>query len=89
MNVDALRSKLTMSEIKDSATSHVEMYDGNEARRKEARRQLYVRRRRAWLWRPLASAGAAMLLWQVTSGIPTPALVFVGLFMVLPWIVDC
>lgn len=50
---------------------------------------VYIRRRRAWLWRPALVTGAALLAWQITSDIPTPALVYTGMLLCLPWVVDC
>lgn len=71
-------------------TNHVEVNTAEKQQRQEAaRRNLAMRRRRALLWTPLALAGVALLVWQVTSNVPIPALVFVGIFAVLPWIVDC
>lgn len=59
-------------------------------RRDETRRvSVYTRRRRAWLWRPALLVGAALLTWQITADMPTPALVWFGIALVLPWVVDC
>lgn len=58
-------------------------------RRAEDRRQMYVRRRRAWLWRPLALLGAALITLQITSWEPSTALLIVGFLMCLPWVGDC
>lgn len=52
------------------------------------RPSVYVRRRRAWLWRPLAAVGAVLLVWQVTSWEPIPLLVALGILMCLPWVAD-
>jgi hypothetical protein len=57
--------------------------------RELARRDMYIRRRRALLWTPLALVGAALLVWQVTSDMPIPLLVYVGMLLCLPWVVDC
>jgi hypothetical protein len=58
-------------------------------RRDETRRvSVYTRRRRAWLWRPALLMGAALLAWQITSATPIPLLIFIGIALVLPWVVD-
>lgn len=57
-------------------------------RRDEDRRQMYVRRRRAWLWRPLMLAGLALLVWQISTWQPVYLLVWVGLGMCVPWVAD-
>jgi uncharacterized membrane protein len=57
-------------------------------RREEDKQQLYILRRRAWLWRPLAAAGSALLVWQITSWDPFTPLVSLGILMCLPWVCD-
>lgn len=70
--------------------NHVEVITAERRQRQQAaRRRMYAARRRFWLWWPLAIAGAGLLVSQVTSDVPVPALVFVGLFMIIPVIVDC
>jgi hypothetical protein len=56
---------------------------------REERRQMYIRRRRALLWTPLACIGAVLLVQQVTADIPVPLFVFIGIGMLLPWVADC
>lgn len=57
-------------------------------RRVEDMRQLYVRRRRAWLWRPMLAVGAALLTTQIVAGHPIPLLVLFGIGLCLPWVCD-
>lgn len=56
--------------------------------RKEARRLMFVKRRRAWLWRPMLAVGAALLAIEIPASVPVPALVFLGIGLCLPWVVD-
>jgi hypothetical protein len=70
-----------------SRVSHVEV-TSREYDRKLARRDMYRRRRQALLWRPLATVGAVLLVWQVTSDIPIPVLVYLGILMLVPTVVD-
>lgn len=71
-------------------SNHVEVVTAEKQQRQaEARRRMHAARRRFWLWWPLAIAGAGLLVSQVTSDLPVPALVIVGILMCLPVIVDC
>jgi hypothetical protein len=67
---------------------HIHGYVEIQFQRKEERRLMYVHRRRAWLWRPLAALGAVLLVAQITANVPVPALVFIGIGMCLPWVAD-
>jgi hypothetical protein len=59
-------------------------------RRDETRRvSVYTRRRRAWLWRPLLAVGAVLVVTQITADNPVYLLVWVGIGLCLPWVVDC
>lgn len=53
-----------------------------------SRHDMYVQRRRWLLWTPLALVGAVLVIWQVTSWEPTPVLLYAGIAMLLPWVVD-
>lgn len=68
--------------------SHVEVESERAIERQWAREDMHRRRRQALLWRPLACVGAVLIIWQVTSDIPIPLLVWLGIAMVLPTVVD-
>lgn len=78
----------TVVPIRYGSRQHAVLTMNRLAERKEERRQMYVRRRRRWLWNPLCLVGAVLVIWQVTSWTPTPVLLYLGGLMLIPWVVD-
>jgi hypothetical protein len=78
--------------IKHGSGEHAELCAARmaerEHERKERARLVRVKRRRWLLWTPLALVGAVLLVWQLTSDMPIPLLVYVGIVMLLPTVVD-